>query len=147
MLLHRVLTLVVVVVGALTGVEAQTSRDAGRSPKGIYGATDNRLDESAISGISAALRAAAAATVALVPKTAIVYNAGANTWGAAATVQTLQESYNLCDTDATTGTATAFKDQLTPSSCSGTVVKWDSTTKTGIVATVRHAALRVDSRS
>lgn len=142
MLLHRVLPLVV--AAALT-VEAQKSRNAGRSPKGIYGATDNRLDESATSGISAALRTAAASTVALVPKTAIVYNAGANTWGAAATVQTLQESYNLCDTDATTGTTTAFKDQLTPSSCSGTVVNWDATTKTGTVATVRCASLRIDS--
>eukprot|EP01046_Picozoa_sp_COSAG06_P119110 COSAG06_NODE_66346_length_254_cov_1.212903_1_plen_74_part_01 len=45
--------------------------DTGRRTKGIYGATDNRLDESASSGISAALRTAALSTVALVPKAAI----------------------------------------------------------------------------
>jgi hypothetical protein len=115
--------------------------DTGRRAKGIYGATDNRLDESASSGISAALRTAALSTVALVPKAAIVYNAGTNTWGAASTVQTLQASYSLCATDATAGGATAFKDQLTPSSCSGTVVEWDATTKTGRVATVSRAML------
>lgn len=140
--------LLALAVAALTAEAQSPPRDytaASRSPKGVYGDTDDRLDESASSGISSALRAAGASTVALVPKDAIVYNSDANTWSAAQSVQTLQETYNLCSTDDTTGALTAFKDQLTLSSCSGTVVAWDAETKTGTVATVRHQLLLANS--
>jgi hypothetical protein len=98
---------------------------SAQTRKGVYGSKDDRLDESATSGIPAAVRAAAAATVALVPKHRLRYNRTDNTW-VTAFVPTLQAAQNLCPTDANAGGApTRFKDQLVPATCSGTVVHWN----------------------
>ena len=111
---------------------AQSSR-----PKGIYG-EDDRLDESSASGISDALRSVATgATVALISKTKLVYDQSSNTWSTTST-STLGTSQNLCVIDPATGTQPVFFDQLNPSTCSGTVVHWNATTQSGLVASAGH---------
>jgi hypothetical protein len=113
--------------------------------KGVYGSIDNRLDESdpAIPVVIATV--GSQSTVALVPKTKLIYHASTNTWGAAASVTTLQAGFNLCTQD--NGTAAPFKDQLVPSDCSGTVVHWNVATGIGLVATAGHCLDADDSTS
>lgn len=128
-------------VGRLALVLAVLGTAVGQTDKGVYG-TESRLDESAVSGISSALRSAATATVALVGKTKLEYDAGTNTWSVVG-AQSLQAGMGLCDTDSQAGgtgvpAEAPFKDQITLSSCSGTVVHWDAESKTGTIATAGH---------
>lgn len=114
--------------------------------KGVYG-VDDRTDESQStscvgetcdsSGLPAEILSVAASTVAMVPRQNLRYDVDTNTW-VPTTAQTLQGAMGLCHTDSTTGEVPRFGDQPVPSSCSGTVVQWDSATGTGLVATAGH---------
>ena len=119
---------------------------AAREHKGVYG-TDDRTDETRAAAcvgeacegaISAPLRAVgSASTVALIPRRRLSYDARTNSWIPRSSM-TLGEAFNMCPADSTTGTATRFVNQPTPASCSGTVVQWDPSTKTGLVASAAH---------
>ena len=119
---------------------------AAREHKGVYG-TDDRTDETRAAAcvgeacegaISAPLRAVgSASTVALIPRSRLSYDARTNSWVPRSSM-TLGEAFNMCPADSTTGTATRFVNQPTPASCSGTVVQWDPSTKTGLVASAAH---------
>ena len=118
--------------------------------KGIYG-VDDRTDESAASvcagegcggrPVPAAVKAVGgAATVALVSRTSLVYNATSNAWhpSGLTVASNLGVQLNLCDTDPVTNTTLRFSHQPVLSSCSGTVVTWNAATGEGLVATAGH---------
>ena len=135
------------VLALLAGrAESQKTAADERFQKGVYG-TDDRTDETRAAScvgescdgtISAPLRdVATSATVALIPRRNLQYDAATNSWIPRISV-TLAEAQNMCPTDPVTGTATRFADQPTAGSCSGTVVQWDPATGTGLVASAGH---------
>ena len=128
-------------------VAAVVLADSARAQvvKGVYG-TDDRTDESSaatcvgedcVGSLSAAVRAVGSATVALIPRSKLRYDADTNSW-LPTSASTLGSEHNMCATDSGTGQPTRFVDQPTPGSCSGTVVQWDAATGTGLVASAGH---------
>lgn len=116
----------------LVGIET-TAGDV--ADKAVYGADDRRdeiqtevlLGQPSVD--QSAIKAAGARTVAMFNKGSLEYNADRNVFEANwATLATQQQ---LCS-------AVAFAAQAAVSFCSGTVVKWNATTGTGLVATAGH---------
>jgi hypothetical protein len=103
---------------------------AQSAPKAVYG-DDDRVDQSG-EALQAAFKLAGAHTVALFEKTALSYDVATNefkvnSWG----LTTLGEDKALCD-------GQPFASQIHPAECSGTVVSWNATTRSGLVATAGH---------
>lgn len=132
--------------------DADGSKQVSR--KGIFG-KDDLTDESKAKGCageacsgsvtSAVQRIAKAASVALVRRSVLEYDAKRNAWvprrtirGRELTGRTIGSRYNLCTNDSATGKRARFQDQHSLASCSGTVVKWNATAGTGLVATTGH---------
>ena len=153
-------------VALLVSGLARAQEPLAGDTKGVYG-TDDRTDESRAAecvgetcegSISEALRRVGRATVALVKRNRLRYDADTNSWVPSGSA-TLGQTMGLCSTcprieplfccqssnihlrqavlarragtDAVTGEETRFLNQPVPSSCSGTVVQWDPNTGTG----------------